>query len=135
MLAIDPSLYFTALGAGIISFISPCNAALLPTFISYIGSAAKNRKQSVIISVLYALGFSITFGVLGVIFLAGLMSLENRRYFNLLAGIITILLALYLIFSKYVDKGFRAIKVKLQRVISKPISSNHTFENVENMEN
>lgn len=102
-MAVDIALYFTALGAGIISFISPCNLVLLPAFLSYVASTARNRKESFMLSILYTIGFAITFAVLGVVFLAGIMNLQNRRIFNLLAGIITILLALYLFFNKEIQ--------------------------------
>jgi len=114
-MTVDPTLYFIAFGAGIVSFISPCNIALIPTFISYIGSSSKNWKQSSFMSLLYSLGFSLTFGIIGVIFLAGIMSLESRAYFNLISGIITILLALYLFFNKEIQKLTRKLKEKWKK--------------------
>ena len=114
-MAVDPTLYFIAFGAGIASFISPCNVALIPTFISYIGSSSKNWRQSSFMSLLYSLGFSLTFGIIGVIFLAGVMSLESRTYFNLISGIITILLALYLFFNKDIQKLTRKLKEKWKK--------------------
>ncbi|MHA1563387.1 MAG: cytochrome c biogenesis CcdA family protein, partial [Promethearchaeota archaeon] len=114
-MTVDPTLYFIAFGAGIVSFISPCNVALIPTFISYIGSSSKNWKQSSFMSLLYSLGFSLTFGIIGVIFLAGIMSLESRTYFNLISGIITILLASYLFFNKEIQKLTRKLKEKWKK--------------------
>ena len=118
-------LFLIAFGAGIISFISPCNVALLPTFISYIGSSSKNWRQSSFMSLLYSLGFSLTFGIIGIIFLAGVMSLENRKYFNLISGIITIILALYLFFNKEIQKIIRNLKKKWK---------NRNLEDPENQE-
>jgi len=128
-MAVDPSLYFIAFGAGIASFISPCNVALLPTFISYVGSSSKNWRQSSFMSLLYSLGFSLTFGIIGVIFLAGVMSLESRTYFNLISGIITILLALYLFFNKEIQKLTRKLKEKLK------YENKAIHENIEKHEN
>ena len=127
-MAVDPTLYFIAFGAGIASFLSPCNIALIPTFISYIGSSSKNWRQSSFMSLLYSLGFSLTFGIIGIIFLAGVMSLENRTYFNLISGIITILLALYLFFNKEIQKQTRKLKEKWK------IKKQETEENKEILE-
>ncbi len=128
-MTVDPTLYFIAFGAGIVSFISPCNVALIPTFISYIGSSSKNWKQSSFMSLLYSLGFSLTFGIIGVIFLAGIMSLESRTYFNLISGIITILLALYLFFNKDIQK----LTIKLKEKWNNNNQENE--KNEENLEN
>jgi len=127
-MTVDPTLYFIAFGAGIVSFISPCNIALIPTFISYIGSSSKNWKQSSFMSLLYSLGFSLTFGIIGVIFLAGIMSLESRAYFNLISGIITILLALYLFFNKEIQKLTRKLKEKWKKenLANQEIQENNT---------
>ena len=114
-MTVDPMLYLIAFGAGIVSFASPCNIALIPTFISYIGSSSKNWRESSFMSLLYSLGFSLTFGIIGVIFLAGIMSLENRAYFNLISGIITILLALYLFFNKDIQKLTGKLKEKWKK--------------------
>jgi len=131
-MTVDPLLYFIAFGAGIVSFASPCNIALIPTFISYIGSSSKNWRQSSFMSLLYSLGFSLTFGIIGVIFLAGIMSLESRTYFNLISGIITILLALYLFFNKDIQKFTRKLKEKWKKEKN---SNNINQENQENQEN
>lgn len=124
----DLMMYLLAFGAGIVSFISPCSVALFPTFISYVGSSSKNWRESSFMSLLYSIGFSLTFGIIGVIFLAGIMSLEKRAYFNLISGIITILLALYLFFNKEIQKLTRKFKEKWKK-------ENHEIqENLENQE-
>ncbi|QEE17516.2 cytochrome c biogenesis CcdA family protein [Promethearchaeum syntrophicum] len=130
-MAVDPTLYFIAFGAGIASFVSPCNVALIPTFVSYVGSSSKNWRQSSFMSLLYSLGFSLTFGIIGVIFLAGVMSLENRTYFNLISGIITILLALYLFFNKEIQKLTRKLK-EIRKIKKQEINRN--MEILENRE-
>ncbi|MHA1520030.1 MAG: cytochrome c biogenesis CcdA family protein [Promethearchaeota archaeon] len=115
MLIVDPLLYFYAIGAGIISFLSPCNLALIPAFISYVISTARNRKESFILSLLYSIGFAVTFAIIGVIFLAGIMTLDNRAIFNLLAGIITIVLAVYVFFNKEIQQWIRNLRSKPAR--------------------
>ena len=109
-MAAELGLYFLALGSGIISFISPCVLGLLPPFISYIASTAKSRKSSFILSVLYSVGFFLTFAVLGAIFLIGMMSLDKKREITIISGIITIILAIYLFFNRDLQKWWRRVK-------------------------
>ncbi|MCF2140001.1 MAG: hypothetical protein K9W44_08110 [Candidatus Lokiarchaeota archaeon] len=73
-------------------------------------TTAKNRRESFFMSLLYAIGFSVTFAVIGVIFLAGVMSLKNRVMLNIMAGSITIILAIYVFFNKEIQKFFRKLK-------------------------
>jgi len=134
-MAVDLALYFIAFGAGIASFLSPCNISLIPTFISYIGSSSKNWRQSSFMSLLYSLGFSLTFGIIGVIFLAGVMSLESRTYFNLIAGIITILLAFYLFFNKDIQKLTRKLKEKRNNRKQENEANEENHENQETATN
>ena len=98
------TLFFTSFGAGIVSFISPCSLALLPAFLSYILTSAKNRRESFVMSIIYAIGFSVTFAVIGIVFLAGIMSLRNRVILNIMAGVVTILLAIYVFFNREIQK-------------------------------
>ncbi|MHA1675098.1 MAG: cytochrome c biogenesis CcdA family protein [Promethearchaeota archaeon] len=139
LLIVEPLLYFYAVGAGIISFISPCNLALLPAFMSYVISTAKNRKESFMLSVLYSIGFAVTFAIIGVIFLAGVMTLENRAIFNLLAGIITIALAIYVFFNKEIQHWFRKLRIKANPPSISDLDDNtlenNSPENIQNMEN
>lgn len=112
----DITLYFTSLGAGIVSFISPCSLALLPAFLSYILTTAKNRRDSFFMSILYAIGFSVTFAVIGIVFLAGIMSLRNRVTLNIMAGSITIILAVYVFFNREIQKLTRQWKKSRKKI-------------------
>ncbi len=96
----DISIFFLALGSGLISFISPCNAALIPTFVSYITAQGKDAKHNVLMSVVFAIGYALMFTLISLI----LNSLDNLikgiRYINLISGIVIIGMSLYLLFSK-----------------------------------
>ena len=57
---------FIALGAGLISFLSPCVLPLIPGYISYISGTSLNellekKNINIIPIILFALGFSIVF--------------------------------------------------------------------------
>ena len=97
---------------GVVAFISPCNIALLPTFLSYITSTAKNRYQSFFLSIAFALGYSLTTGVVMALFIGPKILFEQT---HLVPGILTILIAIYLFFLKDIQKFFRKIKEKRKK--------------------
>ncbi|MHA1744742.1 MAG: cytochrome c biogenesis CcdA family protein [Promethearchaeota archaeon] len=117
-MAAELGLYFLAIGSGIISFLSPCVLGLLPPFMTYIASTAKSRKSSFLLSVLYSVGFFLTFAVLGSIFLVGMMTLDAKKEITIIAGIITITLAIYLFFNRDLQKWWR--RMKAARISSDP---------------
>jgi cytochrome c-type biogenesis protein len=96
---VEASLFLFALIGGIVSFISPCNAVLLPTFISYVAAASDSTKKSILMSTLYALGFTFTFAIVGIFFIAIPSLIANRLILQFASGIIMILLAMYLLFQ------------------------------------
>ncbi|WP_371805535.1 cytochrome c biogenesis CcdA family protein [Candidatus Lokiarchaeum ossiferum] len=104
---VEISILTFALSAGLISFISPCNAALLPTFISYIGSSAKNTKQSIIMSLIFAIGYSTTFAIIGILLSTFSSLITQMKYINLISGSLMVFLSLYLLFNKqFMSKKF-----------------------------
>ena len=88
---------FVALGAGLISFLSPCVLPLIPGYISYISGSSINEledKKNVILFpiVLFTIGFSIVFIIFGAAstFL-GQILLKNSYELRILAGLIIII--------------------------------------------
>jgi cytochrome c-type biogenesis protein len=54
--------------AGIISFLSPCVLPLIPAFLGYLaGTGTSSRAHMFLNSVMYVLGFSIVFALLGIL--------------------------------------------------------------------
>jgi cytochrome c-type biogenesis protein len=94
-----------AFGAGVVSFLSPCVAPLVPGYLSYVtgSSVAAGRtgsvqtRQVLLACLLFVLGFSIVFVALGASasLLGGLLE-ENRRLINRGAGVVMILMGLFL---------------------------------------
>ena len=95
--------FFIAFGAGLISFLSPCVLPLIPGYISYISGQSlqnilENKKINLFPLVLFCLGFSSVFTILGAsASLLGQTLLQNSEILRIIAGIIIIIFSLQLI--------------------------------------
>ena len=94
---------FVALGAGLISFLSPCVLPLIPGYISYISGSTLNelldkKKVDLFPIILFTIGFSIVFISLGATaaFLGSLI-LDKSYELRMLAGLIIIIFSLHII--------------------------------------
>ena len=94
---------FIALGAGLISFLSPCVLPLIPGYISYISGSSINElieKKNVNLFpiILFTVGFSIIFIFFGAAStLLGQVLLQNSYELRIIAGVIIIILSLHII--------------------------------------
>lgn len=94
--------------AGLISFISPCVLPLLPAFLSYLSgisvkelqsSQTVERKPVFFNSLLFVLGFTLVFSIIGVLlnsFLIG-VSYQLNQYLSWIGGIVIILFGLFVL--------------------------------------
>ena len=95
--------YLIALGAGLISFLSPCVLPLIPGYISYISGQSLqeilNKKEiNFFPLILFCLGFSTVFVILGAsASFLGQTLLQNSEILRIAAGIIIIIFSLQLI--------------------------------------
>ena len=87
---------FIALGAGLISFLSPCVLPLIPGYISYISGTSLNeliekKNINLIPIILFTIGFSIVFIIFGAAstFL-GQVLLQNSNELRIGAGLVTV---------------------------------------------
>ena len=94
---------FIALGAGLISFLSPCVLPLIPGYISYISGSSLNellekKNVNLIPIILFTFGFSIVFIIFGAAstFL-GQVLLQNSYELRIAAGLVIILFSLHII--------------------------------------
>ena len=92
-----------ALGAGFISFLSPCVLPLIPGYISYISGSSvselvEKKNINLIPIILFTVGFSTVFIIFGAAstFL-GQVLLQNSYELRVLAGLIIIILSLHII--------------------------------------
>ena len=94
---------FIALGAGLISFLSPCVLPLIPGYISYISGSSINeliekKNVNLLPIILFTVGFSIVFICFGAAStLLGQVLLQNSYELRIVAGVIIIILSLHLI--------------------------------------
>ena len=92
-----------ALGAGLISFLSPCVLPLIPGYISYISGSSLNeliakKNKNLIPLILFTAGFSIVFILLGAAStFVGQALLQNSYELRIAAGLVIILLSLHII--------------------------------------
>jgi cytochrome c-type biogenesis protein len=91
---------FIALGAGLISFLSPCVLPLIPGYISYISGTSLNeliekKNINLIPIILFTIGFSIVFIIFGAAstFL-GQVLLQNSNELRIGAGLVICILSL-----------------------------------------
>ena len=112
-----------ALGAGLISFLSPCVLPLIPGYISYISGSSLNelvekKNISLIPIILFTMGFSIIFIVFGAAstFL-GQVLLKNSYELRIIAGFVIVVLSLHII--GLINIKFLNYEKRIQTNISK----------------
>lgn len=99
---------------GVLSFLSPCVLPLLPIYIGYLSGGAKeyDRKNLMVNTILFVLGISFVFFLLGL----GVTELSrflvtNKRIIEIVGGVLIVLLGLVQIFlygrSAGLSKEFR----------------------------
>ena len=112
-----------ALGAGLISFLSPCVLPLIPGYISYISGSSLNeliekKKVNLFPIILFTIGFSIVFIIFGAAstFLGNIL-LQNSYELRIIAGLIIIILSLHII--GIINLKFLNYEKRIQTNISK----------------
>lgn len=85
----------TAFLAGIASFISPCVLPLIPVYVTYIFGS---KKKDILSLVLFVLGFSIVFVLMGAsASQLGKIFISHKDIFRKISGIVIILFGLYMV--------------------------------------
>src|SRR5919201_4950165 len=113
--------------AGLISFLSPCVLPLVPGYVSLISGAgveelkeqnAEFRRTVMLNSLMFILGFSIVFIILGgLAAVLGNLIGSNRKLLMRVAGVVIIIFGLHLtamlpIKSLYADKRLHSVRTK-----------------------
>lgn len=97
-----------AVGAGLLSFLSPCVLPLIPGYLSFISGAgidevkSGSRKAGVFFRTLFFVsGFSFVFVLLGILFSGGGMIAagNTNRIVSIVAGVVVIVLGLNMMFD------------------------------------
>jgi len=95
---------FVAFIAGIVSFLAPCVLPLIPGFIAFLaGSSAAvekraRRRETLLASIFFVLGFSVVFSALGVLLNTVLAraAYDVQQWLGRIGGAVIILFGLYL---------------------------------------
>jgi len=92
----------TAIWLGILTSVSPCPLATNIAAISFIGNKLDNNKKVLITGLLYTLGRTMVYTILGIIFVAGLLSIPQvslflQEYMNKILGPVLILVGMILL--------------------------------------
>ncbi len=112
----DVFIFFLVLGGGILSFIAPCNIAVLPSFISYVGSQSKTAKKSALLSLFFSLGFIFMFTVISTLIIIISGFIRYTFWLKLFSGIVLILLSIYLFFYKQVSSSTPKSNLSLEEI-------------------
>ncbi len=86
--------YLGVFVGGIISSSSPCVLATIPLVIGYVGGYSEgDRRKAVLYSLMFILGLSLTFTVLGAIasLIGGLFGIISRTWYFIVGGIAVII--------------------------------------------
>ena len=119
--------YFIAIGAGLISFLSPCVLPLIPGYISYISGSSLSElveKKNINLTpmILFTVGFSIVFIIFGAAStLLGQVMLQNSYELRIAAGLIIIILSLHII--RIINLKFLNYEKRIQTKTNKNIYS------------
>ena len=95
--------YLIAFGAGLIRFLSPCVLPLIPGYVSYISGQSlqeviESKKTNIFSLVLFCLGFSTVFVLLGAsASFLGQALLQNSEILRIFAGLIIIIFSFQLL--------------------------------------
>ena len=116
-----------ALGAGLISFLSPCVLPLIPGYISYISGSSlseliEKKNVNLFPIILFTIGFSVVFIIFGAAstFLGNIF-LQNSYELRIVAGLIIIILSLHII--GLINLKFLNYEKRIQTNITKNLFS------------
>jgi cytochrome c-type biogenesis protein len=87
-----------ALLAGVITFLSPCVLPLVPGYLGYVAGSAAPRSRVIAGSLLFVLGFTTVFVLLGVLAgTAGLLFLSQNTWVQVVLGALVVIFGLAMI--------------------------------------
>ncbi len=84
--------------AGFLSFVSPCVLPLVPGYLGYVAGSAGSRNRVLLGSVLFVLGFTLVFVLLGVLAgAAGIVFLNQNRWLQVVLGLLVMVMGFVMI--------------------------------------
>lgn len=124
---IDPSLlqptsilgYLLVFLGGIITSIGPCNVAMIPLIIGYVGGSKNlSRKRSFSISLFFSIGMAVTFMMMGIVasLVGGLIGGSSRIWYYVVAFVCLVIgLQMLGILKLSLPSWFGGSREKIQR--------------------
>jgi len=82
--------YLLVFLGGVVTSIGPCNVAMIPLIVGYVGGSTNlSRARSFVLSLTFAVGLAITFVMLGVVatLVGGLIGGASRVWYYVVAGV------------------------------------------------
>ena len=86
----SPLAFVIVFLSGVVTSIGPCNVAMVPLIVGYVGQSRDlSRQRSFVISLVFALGLAITFMWLGIVaaLVGGLLGGTSRLFFYVAAAV------------------------------------------------
>ncbi|MCX7695718.1 MAG: cytochrome c biogenesis CcdA family protein [Caloramator sp.] len=100
---------------GILSFLSPCFLPLIPIYLSYITGEAANKKNTIINTIAFIIGFTLMFTSLGALSGSiGRFLMINRQLLNKILGLFIVIMGLFYLRVIKLDFLNREVKMDLQ---------------------
>lgn len=100
---------------GVLSFLSPCFLPLIPIYLSYITGEAANKKNIVLNTLAFMLGFILMFTSLGALSGSiGRFLLINRQLLNKILGVFIIFMGLFYLGVIKLDFLNREVKMDIK---------------------
>lgn len=97
---------------GVLSFLSPCFLPLIPIYLSYITGEAANKKNTIINTIAFMIGFTLMFTSLGALSGSiGRFLLINRQLLNKILGVFIVFMGLFYLGVIKLDFLNREVKI------------------------
>jgi cytochrome c-type biogenesis protein len=114
----------TAVWLGILTSVSPCPLATNIAAISYIGNKLDNNRKVLLTGLLYTIGRTLVYTTLGIIFVAGLLSIPQvsmflQVYMNKILGPLLILVGMILLELIKINTSGSGMGQKMHNVAEK----------------
>ncbi|MBD3351746.1 MAG: hypothetical protein GF364_09700 [Candidatus Lokiarchaeota archaeon] len=87
-------MYLYAIVAGLGSFFNPCSIVMLPSFLAFVGAESTDLKKGFFLSLVYGLGFTVLFAIVGTALLFVPGFLIKQRWIQLVGAILTIIIGI-----------------------------------------
>ncbi len=116
VIGLDPIGLTVAFAAGALSFLSPCLLPLVPGYVAFMAAGSDSKNARLRRVGFFVLGFALIFTLLGLgSGFAGGFFLKERRTFEIVGGVLIILLGLFMILPRLSSTLQREKRMRLKQ--------------------